>query len=209
MYTQVAILRGKHDGKPLDFGGNYPSSDTSNEYTQGKLSLSGDVGICWNTIWVYNVCRGLTNQSRWHCAKPRRRGTNLLWASMAHTSCTPLRPGCQCCCSMLHQIPGFAVAIRETSSWWLPARTMLMSCSLLPENDSLVRLLAASLKLIQSPPLQGPETSVQNGGPFQGLGLGQDLSTRINDDHHFLCSPIYIDHFGADTLSVTCTYLIV
>ena len=105
--------------------------------------------------------------------------------------------------------PRFAVAIRETSSWWLPARTMLMSCSLLPENDSLVRLLAASLKLIQSPPLQGPETSVQNGGPFQGLGLGQDLSTRINDDHHFLCSPIYIDHFGADTLSVTCTYLIV
>lgn len=32
---------------------------------------------------------------------------------------------------------------------------------------------------------QGPETLVQNGGPFQGLGLGQDLSIQINDDHHF------------------------
>ena len=32
---------------------------------------------------------------------------------------------------------------------------------------------------------QGPETLVQNGGPFQGLGLGHDLSTQINDDHHF------------------------
>ena len=63
-----------------------------------------------------------------------------------------------------------------------------MSCSPLPED-----------KLIQSPPLQefakyktcimrqGPETLVQNGGPFQGLGLGQDLSIQLNDDHHFFC----------------------
>ena len=108
--------------------------------------MLGDVGILFDIIWVHNFCHGLTNQSMWH-------------RSQATPSCGG-DEGQTCCEHQWLTLPvhhsgwadagptrwsRFAVAIRETSSWWLPARTMLMSCSPLPEdNGSLVRLLARS-----------------------------------------------------------------